>query len=466
MNWTKLIDPSRRPIYLAVADAIAQAIDQGHLQPGERLAPHRILARQLGVDLTTVTRCYAEARRRGLVDATVGRGTFVRGSTKSSAAADQTFMQMDMSMNVPPQSQSPGLSITLRDSIISLLNSPGAHMLMGYPSGTARPRDLDAASFWLSPILGRADPERLLLSAGAQCALTAIITLLVVPGATILTEFLTYPNLRALAAHFGIRLVAVKSDRHGMLPDSVEAACRELHPQAIYCVPTIQNPTTSTMPVERRQELARVARQFGVPVIEDDAYGMLPTQPMPAIATFAPNSVYYIGTLSKCLSPGLRLAYVAAPGAAEAQRLTVALRATSLIPSSLLAALMTSWIEDGKAAALRDGIRRENAARQKIAAEILPGGCVRAHPEGTHLWLTLPDHWNRLEFVAYVRQLGVALIPSEAFVVGSDSAESKPPNAIRICLGAAPGQEALRGALHAVADTLRLQGTPHLMQVV
>ena len=85
-------------------------------------------------------------------------------------------------------------------------------------------------------------------------------------------------------------------------------------PKAIYCVPTIHNPTTATLSAARRQALAELAARHGVPIVEDDAYGALPSQPLPAVTSLAEGAGYYVGTLSKCLSPGLRTAFVVAPG--------------------------------------------------------------------------------------------------------------------------------------------------------
>lgn len=465
MDWMRLLDRSKKPIYLAIADAVERAIGLGELRSGDRLPPHRTLARQLGVDLTTVTKAYAEARRRGLLDATVGRGTFVR-STTSGASMTQEGSYIDMTINLPPPPQGTSLSTVLREGLTSLILGSNLALLMSFRVGAGSPRDREAAAYWLNSVLGRTEFDRLLVCAGAQCAFSAIITLLVRPGATILTDRLTYPNFLSLAAHLSIRLVAVESDEHGMVPEAVEQACKKEKPQAIYCVPTIQNPTTTTMPVQRRQALAATAARHRLLIIEDDAYGMIPSQPLPAIASFAPEFVYYIGTLSKCLSPGFRIAFVVAPGAPQAQRLTTAVRALSLSPTPLFMSLITRWISDGTATTLRENIRRENIARQKIAAEVLPTGSIKAHSEGLHLWLTLPEYWNRFEFIAYMRQQGILLIPSDAFFVSSTPPNAMPPNAVRICLGTSSSQTVLRTALQSIADAMRMKGDHHLSNIV
>src|SRR4051794_16206760 len=97
LTWTPVLSAGGGPIYLALADAIAADIAAGCLRPGQSLPAQRVLAEELDVDLTTVTRAYNEARRRGLIDATVGRGTFVSGGeTAPLKAVPQPPVDMTM----------------------------------------------------------------------------------------------------------------------------------------------------------------------------------------------------------------------------------------------------------------------------------------------------------------------------------------------------------------------------------
>lgn len=446
------------PLYLAIADAVDQAVGRQELVAGDRLPPQRQLAAALHVDLTTVTRAYAEARRRGLLAAQVGRGTFISGPRVPLIPPEPLPALLDMSMNLPPQ---PELCLLLQESIAELLRGQDLRAIMSYRTGAGSPRDRAAAARWLAPLFGPLDAERVLVCAGAQVALTALLTTLTRRGDTVLTEPLTYPGFRALAGQLGLRLQAVAADEQGLLPDALDRACGEVAPRAMYCVPTIHNPTTATMSPERRQAVARIALRHGVPLIEDDAYGLLPMQPLPALCALVPAAGFTIATLSKCLSPGLRTAFVVAPGRAEADRLVEAIRATSLTPAPLLTALVTRWIENGSAASLRDAIRREIAARQTMARQILAGARMAAHPEGLHAWLTLPAPWTHGDFTAHVRQRGLALVGATSFAVG-DSV----PNAVRICLGVAETRAAVQAALHELAEALRLNAPTHLAAIV
>ncbi|MCO6416868.1 PLP-dependent aminotransferase family protein [Siccirubricoccus sp. KC 17139] len=445
--WTPRLAPGAGPIYLAIAEAIAAAIVRGELRPGERLPTHRALAEALGVDLTTVTRAYAEARRRGLVEAVVGRGTFIRAASSTPAA---TAGKVDLTMNLPPMpAELPGL---LQRGLARLLAEGDPAELLTYRRGAGALAERAAGAAWLSPVLPGLEPDRVLLSPGAQPALLAVLGLLAAPGELVLTEQLTYPGLRNAAARLRLRLHGLPGDAAGLLPEALEAACRTLRPRALYCIPTLQNPMAVTLPPERRHAIADIARRHGLPILEDDAYGLLPARPLPALASLAPELVWHVSTLAKLLSPALRLAYVAAPDAAAAGRLAAALRANVLMPSPLLSGLATGWMEDGTAARLRDAVRAEAMARQALARDILPAALITAPPEGLHLWLRLPAPWGRRDFIARLREeRGLAVVPSDAF---APDPAVPPPDAVRLSLGAAPGRAALREALQAVAAML------------
>ncbi|MFC7739142.1 PLP-dependent aminotransferase family protein [Roseomonas sp. GCM10028921] len=460
--WVPQIKGEQGPIYLAIADAVGAALARGELRPGERLPTHRALAKALGVDLTTVTRAYAEARRRGLLDARVGRGTFVRSAAPPPSPQATSDEFVDLGMNLPPLPEEPSFQDLLQRGLSRLLGGQEPRRVLSYRSGAGTVDERAAGALWLRPVLGEVDPGRLLVCPGAQPALFAALGVLVGPGDTVLTDELTYPGLKAVAEQLGLRLAGVAADDEGMLPEAVEAACREMRPKALCCIPTIQNPTTVTMPPERRQALAATAQRLGLRIVEDDAYGLLPSHPLPAIASFAPEITYYISTMSKVLSPALRMAYLVAPGGAGVERLGAMLRASVLMASPLLTGMITEWMRDGTAGTVVSAIRKESAARQRLARKLLPRALFNAHPEGLHLWLRLPSRWNRLDFTSHLRrQGGLGVVPSDAF-----SLVAPAPDAVRVSLGAAANRDDLRRALTSLAAALDRHDMPHLATVV
>jgi DNA-binding transcriptional MocR family regulator len=445
--WIPSISRASGPVYLAIADALQADIASGRLPLGTRLPPQRALAEELAIDFTTVTRAYAEARKRGLVDGRVGQGTYVRHGRIAAASPVPTGL-VDMSMNLPPRFSDANLVARMWRGMNDLETEGGLDLLLRYQQPGGAARDRAAGVEWLADRIRGIGAERLLVCPGGQGALLAVISAVTMAGDTVCAETLTYPGFLSVAAHVGLNVVGVQADDNGLIPDAFERVCATQKPKALYCNPTIGNPTTITLPIDRRREILKIAAAYDVAVIEDDAYGALPAKPVPPLAALAPDQVYHIAGLAKCLSPALRIAYLVVPDMRAAARLTGIIRATAGMASPLTAAIARRWIEEGTADAVLQAIRGEARARQAIAARLLPAGCLSADPEGFHGWLALPAAWSRGEFTARLRNAGVGVVASDAFSIGTA------PEAVRLGLGAAEDRDRLRQSLGIVADLL------------
>jgi DNA-binding transcriptional MocR family regulator len=214
-------------------------------------------------------------------------------------------------------------------------------------------------------------------------------------------------------------------------------------------VPTIHNPTTATMPLSRREEVAEILRRNDVLLLEDDAYGALEPDAVP-LSTLIPERTYFMASLSKCIAQGLRVSFVLTPGHTSAELLAAAPRASVQMPTPLTVALVTRWLQDGSANAIIRAIRAEAAARQKLAASVFARHSYNAHPNGHHIWIRLPGDWTSTAFASHVQSRGLAVVTSEPFTV-----DGVPPHAVRISLGAASSRSDLIRALDAVAAALR-----------
>ncbi|MPT05435.1 MAG: PLP-dependent aminotransferase family protein [Delftia sp.] len=441
-SWLPRLAVQRGPRFLQIADALQAAVADGSLKPGDRLPPQRLLAAQLDVDLTTITRAYDEARRRHLLEGRGARGTYV------AAPKVEWSSVLDLSMNTPPPPEGVDFDDMLKQGLSQVLMRADAQLLMTYHLGGGSDSDRKAAAQWLEPMFGSLDDRQIVVCPGAQAAIAALILALTAPGDVILAEPASYPGLRAAAAQFGRRILAVQADRQGMVPEMLEQACREHRPALLYLNPTLQNPTAITMSEGRRKQLASVARRCQVRIVEDDPYWLLADAPPPPIAAFAPQQVYYISTLSKCLTPGLRVAFVLMRDPHERQRFLVALRSFALMATPVTAALATQWILDGSAGQLMDGVRKEARLRHRMARDILAGRYSGAG-DGLHVWLELPGYWTSAQLARAADSEGIAVTPAQAFATGSESV-----NAIRISLGSIKD----RGRLHA-----GLQRLSHLL---
>lgn len=446
--WLPRLDGNKGPRFLQIADALQAAVVDGSLKPGDRLPPQRRLAAQLDVDLTTVTRAYDEARRRNLLEGRGARGTYVAASKVELTSI------LDLSMNTPPPPDGVDFDDMLKQGLSQVLMRADNELLMTYHLAGGSDSDRKAGAQWLAPMFGQLDARQLLVCPGAQAAIAALILALTEPGDVILAEPASYPGLRAAAAQFGRHIVAVEADQHGMVPEMLEAACRQHKPGLVYLNPTLQNPTAITIPERRRKELAGIAQRCNVRIVEDDPYWLLADAPPPPIATFAPEQVCYVSTLSKCLTPGLRVAYVLIRDPHERERFLVALRSFALMVAPLTAALATQWILDGSAEGLMRGVRKEARLRHRMARDILAGRYSGAG-DGLHVWLELPAYWNSWQLARAADSEGIAVTPAEAFATGSVAA-----NAIRISLGSIKDRGRLQAGLQRLSHLLARRPGP------
>ncbi|WP_132255649.1 PLP-dependent aminotransferase family protein [Methylobacterium segetis] len=452
--WAPDLKRWGKPHYLAIVEALADDIRNGRLLPGTRLPTQRALAEVLDLNFTTVSRGYVEAHKRGLIEGRVGQGTFVVDPARTMRPAEAARPgPVDFTMNLPPEPDSPTLKARMQASFAEL--SGDLVNLLRYQGFGGTEEDRDAATRWLAGRGVQAPRERLLICPGAHSALFAILGQVARPGDVICAERITYPGIRAMAAHLGLRLVDLPMDRHGVDPDAFAAACTKVAPKALYLNPLLQNPTTATIPRGRREAIIAVARRYAVTIIEDDAYARICPTPPPSFATLAPEITYYVAGLSKCLGAGLRLAFLVAPSARAALPLGGALRAATVMASPIATALATRWITDGTAEAIVQFVRAESAARQRIAATLLPAGTFKADPHGFHVWITLPEGWTRSAFASQGRAAGLGVVGSDPFCVGGT-----PPEAVRLCLGGPITRAQISQGLEVLAHAL--DGSPAL----
>jgi DNA-binding transcriptional MocR family regulator len=458
INWLPDLNGQKGPRYAAIAEALARDIRSGRLARGDRLPTHRELAYRLGVTVGTVTRAYAEAERRGLIEGEVGRGTFVRDPQATAlpsftmvehgAAAGSETEPVDLSLNVPARPEGDEL---LAAALSDLARQPGIAGLLDYQPHRGLPHHRAAGAEWLERTGFRVSPEQVILSAGAQHAMMIAFGALTRPGDLVLTEALTYPGMRALANLLQLRLQGLPMDEHGLRPDAFKAACRAAAPRALYCMPNLHNPIGTVMPEERRREIARIAAAHQVAVVEDDVYGFLAGKDAPPpLTTWLPQLGHYVTSVSKSMAPGLRIGFLAVPAGSEAAFATV-VRTTTWMVAPLAAEIAARWIADGTGERLARARRDESIARQEIARRLLAGFEYTVHhPAAFHGWLALPENWRGEEFAAQARRKGVLVTPAEAFAVDAPAARG-----VRLCLSAARSRDELARGLQLIAELLR-----------
>ena len=458
-------------LYQRVAAAVERGIREELFLPGTALPTQRALADALKLTLGTVTHGYAEAAKQGLITAVTGRGTFV-----ASIRPDVDMLPPPAPQDIPdvPPSFCPArdsqtdapcwnlgfiapfeyLNPSLSDALSSLsrrLDDKTLTELQSYqrPGGLERHRETGA--LWAQRYGVPASSRDLLVCAGSQHALMTILMSLCRSGDRIAAEALSYPLLRQLAWRLRLNLVPLRSDACGMLPDSLDAACRNGEIRAVYLMPSCRNPTLTRMPESRRRELVEVCRRHNVLIIEDDVFALAlnSSSPAPPFAALAPERTCFIAATSEILGGGLRVAYLCPPEHCLDELEHTISYTISMVPP-LMAELASQWILNGTADAVLRAKREEAAVRNAIARSIFDGWPLASRNSGFFCWLPLPEGWTGIRFADTAREAGVLVAEGEHFLIGHDA----PEQGVRLALGGIQNREELREALSRIVSLL------------
>ncbi|MFD7133792.1 PLP-dependent aminotransferase family protein [Streptomyces sp. NPDC059894] len=435
--------------YRRMADRVADDIAAGRLVPGQRLPPQRWFARRHRIAASTAGRVYGELVRRGLVVGEVGRGTFVRAAPAvgqgRALVETATAAPVNMELNYPSaegQSEllAPALAPLLRPDVLGEAMRPAA--VDGTPAARAAAAGLLGLPGW------RPDPGRFLFTGNARQAITAALASLVRPGGRVGVEELTYPLVKEIAARLGIVLVPVPGDAEGLRPDALADAHRAAPLSALYLQPALHNPTSLTTSERRLVELARLAGELSLPVVEDRIWSFLRPDATP-LAAHAPDLTHVVDGLSKRVAPGLTVGFLVVPEH-RVEAVAGAVRSGGWSAGRFALEASVRWAGDGTVARLVAAKRADAARRQRLLATHLRGFAVRTDPHAYFAWWELPAPWRADTFTAAAAARGIAVTPGTAFAV----AAHRTPSAVRLGLASAAEGE-LGRALGVLAEVAR-----------
>lgn len=267
-----------------------------------------------------------------------------------------------------------------------------------------------------------ASEEEILPTGGSTQAIDLCLRALIDPGDVVLAENPTFLGTLQAMQLTQARVKSIETDENGALPESVEALCREFRPKIVYLIPTFQNPTGRTMPLERRREMARLAERYGFLLMEDDPYRDLryAGDPLPAIASFdGGGRVVYLTSYSKIISPGLRVGAAVVRDAALRRKLTVLKQSADVHTPGLNQALVDAYLRSGRMEAHITDIGRGyakqlDAMMEGIAA--FPKGTAYTKPDGgLFVWAALPEGFDAQELLPRAIERSVAYVPGTFF---------------------------------------------------
>ncbi|QDQ88512.1 PLP-dependent aminotransferase family protein [Alcaligenaceae bacterium SJ-26] len=436
--WSPDLTQYQGAIYEKIAAALEHDIRSGLLLPGTRLPTLKELAGSLGVTPGTVNRAYELAQRRNLVEGEVGRGTFVQPrrtqshqppasapqpAPASPAVAADAHSAAPVSDTIDLSIVKPNLQLQepyVRAVLKELAHSGSLSEMLDYTPDGGLLLHRQAGAAWMRHGGLDADASQVVLTAGAQHGLWVAVHALTRPGDLICCESLCYPGIASVVLSLGRRLQGIAMDADGMLPAQLAEQCAQEKPAMVICIATLQNPTTAIMSAARRQEIAQLAREHDLLLLDDDLYGFLAPDPVAPLATFAPERTVYLTSLSKSVSSTIRLGYLHCPPE-WLPRITSSVRTSIWMVSPLAAQMATSLINTGQATDMAALQKQEAIARQEMARELLGQYEYRAQPTAFHIWLRLPARWPSGEHFAVLARGHQLLVPGgDAFSANRD----------------------------------------------
>jgi DNA-binding transcriptional MocR family regulator len=268
-----------------------------------------------------------------------------------------------------------------------------------------------------------ADPDDVVLTTGAQQALDLLGKIFIDPGDTVAVEAPAYVGALTAFAAYQPRFLTIELDDEGMIVEQLERAIvRGERPTFVYTVPNFGNPAGVTMSRRRREQLVALCRETGIPIVEDNPYGLLrfEGEPLPCLRSLDPRNVIYLGTVSKTFSPGVRVGWALADHSVI-QRLVLAKEAADLCGSNLTMLLTERWFSDdarwrAALSGLLDTYRTRRDAMLEALDEHFPDTATWTHPSGGfYVWVTLPPWTDTTAMLAAAVERRVAYVPGTAF---------------------------------------------------
>lgn len=407
--------------------------------PGAKLPPTRALAARHQAGPVTVQKALRTLTGQGLIETRPGVGTFVR-AVRGARPADYGWQTAALrSPSAPSPAMPTALRTTPNDVVAFHSGFPDRELLPGrlVRAALTRAARSDAAlsrppaaglpelQSWFAGELRAVTPvdvtpptpRDVIVLPGSQSGLSAAFRALAGPGQPVLLESPTYWGAIQAATRAGVRIVPVPSGPDGPDPDEVSRAFRETGARLFYAQPNYANPTGAQWSPERARQVLDVVRRHGAFLLEDDwahDFGIT-TTPVPLAATDDGGHVVHLRSLTKSVSPALRVAAVVARGAAR-DRLLADRAAESMYVSGLLqAAVLDVVTQPGWERHLR-GLRQQLRARRDLLvcslAEHAPQAVVEHVPAGgLHLWVRLPDDTDLPRLVGEAEAAGVVVAP-------------------------------------------------------
>ncbi len=434
--WQPSLDGIPGPKYQAVVAMIRSAIDGNLLTVGTKLPPVRELAWQLSITPGTVARAYSILTEEGVLEAAVGRGTFV--APPKAAVLDDVWSRDEpvrgdeptgMVSLFSPRIPDMGQVDVIRQAMQAMAKDDPWYFL-NYPTRDAYRPVREAVQRWLSSLhLGAFTEADVVLTHGGQNAICATMqSIFHGPRPVVFVEELSYAGFRRAAELMRADVVAVPMDGQGMSADALERLARTHQGQAICVTPEVQNPTGGFMPLERRRAIIEVAERHDLQIIEDDCY-RIDTARAPSFRALAPERGWHVSSVSKSLTPSLRVGFALAPIGRSAD-LRRAAEYGYFGVSQPIAELTRRLLSHPEIFDIAAKVRGRIGEFVRVAVNVLGGHDLDWDASVPFLWLHLPSGWRAAAYCRAAEQTGVQIRSADEFCLR----DGRAPQAVRIAI--------------------------------
>lgn len=405
---------SNQPLYQQIVAYFIDQIQSGRYGPGDRLPPERELAHSFAVNRSTVVKALDELKSLGWISRKQGSGSKVLEGRWGSRQAPLSYLRA--SLDSPYLQQDPFIT-----EIQQLRQQPEALDLytgdlppnlipdFAFPAFTWE--EIRKESQLLSPSGYRpleetllrhlseafdlnAKGQKLVITAGSTQGITLLMQVLLRAGDCIATEDPSFLFALPLFSTMNVQLIGIQQDLEGILPQALERTLKEKKIKFVYLNPSFQNPTGHTMSLGRRKAIISLCQRYQVPIIEDDVFGELAlAETPPKLKALAPETVIYLGSLSKLLGSSIKIGWLLAPEALAEQFAQAKRRMsidTTIFPQVLAnIALQSSDYQRQQEQLVQEMIHR-SAAFEKILLPFKDDWQWQPIKGGLYFWL----HWR------------------------------------------------------------------------
>lgn len=417
LSWRPDKHQLKKPLAINLVKQMKHDIEKGLLLPGTKLPPQRELADYLDIGFSTVTRAYKISQEQGLTFGKIGQGTFIANNANTPITLTRNNASSIAELGFVASFES--TSNLAWPTIQELAQQSNLTQLLNYDSPTGMASQKAIANQYLQQIGMTVNQQNIFIASGGENALTITLASLFHSGSCIAVDQFTFANFIEMARLFGIKLIPIKSDNQGMLPNELALACQRQKIDGIYLMPDCNNPTTIMITNQRRRELAKMIKDYQLILLEDDYLSFLNlyrVKPMLKMSTLLPQQSVYISSMSKPLISGLRVSFVCVADQYR-QKFEQTMLTLNVKTSALDAEIICQLLENGTAVQIMRKklklLQQNNTVFDQVFATTSP---VPTFFRVLPLQTTLPG--EKIE--NYLLANNIRVFHSDRFLIGHD----------------------------------------------